>query len=99
MLNFETILENLKKFKLPTEQEIKIICDKVSEMLIDLDNIEEVECPLIVCGDIRGHFNNLLKMFDIGGKIPDTNYLFLGNIIGYSSHNIETFLFILILKI
>ena len=74
MSNFDKILENLKKYKLPTEQEIKIICDKVSEKLIDLDNIWEVKFPLVVCGDIQGQFNDLFEIFNIGGKIPDTNY-------------------------
>ena len=54
---------------------------------------------MIVCGDLRSQFKDLLEMFNISGKIPDTNYLFLGNIIGESNHNIETFLFLLILKI
>jgi len=99
MSNLDSILENLKKYKLPTEQEIKLICDKISEILINLDNIAEIECPLIVCGDIRGQFKDLLEMFNICGKIPDTNYLFLGNLVGNDEHNIETLLYILILKI
>ena len=100
MSNLDAILENLKKYKLPTEQEIKFICDKASEILINLDNIAIVECPLIVCGDIRGQFKDLLELFNICGKIPDINYLFLGNIVGNrDGHNIETLLFILILKI
>ena len=89
----------MKKYKLPTEQEIKLICDKISEILINLDNIAEIEYPLIVCGDIRGQFKDLLEMLNICGKIPETNYLFLGNLAGNDENNIETLLFILILKL
>ena len=99
MSNLDAILENLKKYILPTEQEIKLICDKIAEILINLDNIAEIESPLIVCGDIRGQFKDLLEMFNICGKIPETNYLFLGNLTGNDEHNIETLLFLLILKL
>ena len=76
-----------------------MICDKISEILINLDNIAEIESPLIVCGDIRGQFKDLLEMFNICGNIPETNYLFLGNLVGNDEHNIETLLYILILKL
>ena len=38
-------------------------------------------------------------MFKIGGNLPDTNYLFMGDYVDRGSHSVETFSLILALKV
>ena len=38
-------------------------------------------------------------MFEVGGKCPDTNYLFMGDFVDRGSHSVETFLLLIALKV
>lgn len=56
-------------------------------MLLEESNVQPVRCPVTVCGDVHGQFHDLMELFRIGGKAPDTNYLFMGDYVdrGYYS--------------
>jgi Calcineurin-like phosphoesterase len=57
------------------------------EVLLEESNVQPVRCPVTVCGDVHGQFHDLMELFRIGGKAPDTNYLFMGDYVdrGYYS--------------
>lgn len=61
------------------EQAIKLICSKVKEILVQEENVKQVQAPVTVVGDVHGQFYDLIEMFRVGGEIPNTNYLFLGD--------------------
>ena len=50
---------------------------QAKEILAVESNVQDVACPVTICGDIHGQFYDLLELFRIGGNIPDTNYLFM----------------------
>ena len=92
-------LEEVKEGKCLTEHDLKILCDKLKEILCEESNVQPVDAPVIVCGDIHGQFYDLLNIFQEGGQIPDKNYLFLGDYVDRGYNSVETLEYLLCLKL
>ena len=75
-------IEQLWECKPLTEMEVKQLCEKAREIFMEESNVQPVRCPVTVCGDIHGQFHDLIELFRIGGRSPDTNYLFMGDYVG-----------------
>ena len=65
------------------ESELQDLCERAKEVLSKEENVHEVPAPVTICGDIHGQFYDLKELFEIGGKPPYTNYLFMGGTIGF----------------
>jgi len=50
-------------------------------------------------GDIHGQWNDLVEMFSIGGSLPGTNFVFLGDYVDRGYYSIETVSLIICLKV
>lgn len=58
---------------------MQALCEKAKEILTEEPNVQQVPAPCTVVGDIHGQYHDLAELFQIGGRAPDTNYVFLGD--------------------
>ncbi len=72
---------------------------QAQEILAQESNVQEVKCPVTVCGDVHGQFHDLMELFRIGGKSPDTNYLFMGDYVDRGYYSVETVSLLVALKV
>ena len=87
-----------QKYQL-TEEEIKILCTKSLEIFMEEPVLLEISAPVNICGDTHGQYNDLLRLFEFGGRPPNTNYLFLGDYVDRGKNSIETMGLLLAYKI
>ena len=72
---------------------------QAKEILSKESNVQEMKCPVTVCGDVHGQFHDLMELFRIGGKSPDTNYLFMGDYVDRGYYSVETVTLLVGLKV
>ncbi|CBZ51632.1 hypothetical protein NCLIV_014260 [Neospora caninum Liverpool] len=92
-------IEQLRRCECIPEREVKALCAKAKEILVEESNVQRVDVPVTICGDIHGQFYDLLELFRVGNFLPETSYLFLGDFVDRGYFSVETFLFLLALKV
>lgn len=69
--NIDALVEKLYIGEyIPTESDIKLVCDNSIEQLEKEDVVLRLESPLVIVGDIHGQFYDLLEIFRIAGRCP-----------------------------
>ena len=61
--------------------------------------MQRVRSPVTVVGDVHGQFFDILEIFKVGGELPFTNYLFLGDYVDRGAHSVEVITLLCLLKI
>jgi serine/threonine-protein phosphatase 6 catalytic subunit len=97
-MDLDNFLSTLKKGGCLTERDLRLLCEKVKEILIEESNVQPVIAPVTICGDIHGQFYDLLELFRTGGEVPDTSYIFIGDFVDRGCNSFETFEYLLTLK-
>ena len=97
--DLDRLIEKTLKCEILEQQAIHILCHKLKDILIEEKNVVNVQLPITVVGDVHGQFFDVLEIFKVGGELPYTNYLFLGDYVDRGSHSVETITLLCLLKL
>ena len=97
--DIDKYLERARKGEVLEEIAIKVVCAKVKEILSHEDNVVAVPAPVTVVGDVHGQFLDVVELFRVGGEVPNTNYLFLGDYVDRGAASVETITYLILLKL
>jgi serine/threonine-protein phosphatase 6 catalytic subunit len=98
-MDIDECIQLIKKGEILPERTLQSCCEKVKELLMEESNVQPVSAPVTICGDIHGQFYDLCELFRIGGEIPDTNYIFIGDFVDRGFNSIQTFELLMCYKI
>ncbi|XP_067123137.1 serine/threonine-protein phosphatase PP1-gamma catalytic subunit B-like isoform X1 [Centruroides vittatus] len=96
--NVDSMISRLLKFRNVSQgsevsfegNEIFGLCYDVRKILLKQPMLLELEPPLVICGDVHGHYFDLLRLLELGGYPPRSNYLFLGDYVDRGNWSLET---------
>ena len=92
-------IETLLRGDLPSERSIRRICESATSILSEEPNTVILKSPISMCGDIHGQFSDLLELFQVGGRVGEYQYLFLGDYIDRGAFGLESFLLLILFKL
>jgi len=79
--------------------EIFAICQAAREIFLSQPSLLELAPPVKIVGDIHGQYTDLIRMFEMCGFPPNSNFLFLGDYVDRGKQSLETILLLLCYKI
>jgi serine/threonine-protein phosphatase PP1 catalytic subunit len=79
--------------------EITAVCTAVREVLLSQPALIELNAPVKIVGDIHGQYNDLIRLFEMCGFPPTSNFLFLGDYVDRGKQSLETILLLFCYKL
>ncbi|EGP92539.1 unnamed protein product [Zymoseptoria tritici ST99CH_1A5] len=79
--------------------EITAICNAARELFLSQPALLELSPPVKIVGDVHGQYTDLIRMFEMCGFPPNSNYLFLGDYVDRGKQSLETILLLLCYKL
>ena len=83
-------LERLQEGNCLPEKDLFLLCERVKDILLEENNVNPVNAPVVICGDVHGQFYDLLNLFKTGGSVSETNYVFMGDFVDRGYNSVET---------
>ena len=87
--DLDQMIATLRRCEVLKESEVKLLCSKAMEILVEESNVQRIDSPVTICGDIHGQFYDLQELFKVGGDCPETNYLFMGDFVDRGFYSVR----------
>jgi len=81
------------------EVELRAILARTEKIIQSQPMLLELDSPVKIVADIHGQFVDLMRVFELGGWPPKSNYLFLGDMVDRGPQQIETVALLFCFKI
>ncbi|CUM65727.1 uncharacterized protein PRCAT00003375001 [Priceomyces carsonii] len=94
----QTKRSSKEKFPI-SPNEIRYIVQKARSVFLTQPSLLRLSPPVKIVGDIHGQFHDLVRIFNVCGYPPYSNYLFLGDYVDRGPRSLEIFLLLLSFKI
>ena len=82
-----------------SNDEIFQLCTLSRQLFLSQPTLIELNPPVKIVGDVHGQYSDLIRLFDMSGFPPNSNYLFLGDYVDRGKQSLETILLLLCYKI
>lgn len=79
--------------------EITAICSAAREVFLSQPTLIELSPSVKIVGDVHGQYHDLIRLFEMCGFPPKSNYLFLGDYVDRGKQSLETILLLLCYKV
>ncbi|KAF2454306.1 serine/threonine-protein phosphatase PP-Z [Lineolata rhizophorae] len=79
--------------------EIFAICQAARELFLSQPALLELSPPVKIVGDVHGQYTDLIRLFEMCGFPPSSNYLFLGDYVDRGKQSLETILLLMCYKL
>lgn len=97
--DLDKVLAHIKEGKHLDEKCTIMLLQKIMEVLYEEPNLVKLNAPITVCGDIHGQLFDLFELFNISGDPSTTKYIFLGDYVDRGYFSLETFMYLVTLKL
>lgn len=82
-----------------TEAEVRFLVMETREIFMSQPMLVELDAPVKLCGDVHGQYTDLLRLFDLCGYPPESNYCFLGDYVDRGRQSLETVCLLMAYKV
>ncbi|QDS68866.1 serine/threonine protein phosphatase Pzh1 [Venturia effusa] len=79
--------------------EITAVCTAAREVFLSQPALLELSTPVKIVGDVHGQYTDLIRMFEMCGFPPSSNFLFLGDYVDRGKQSLETILLLMCYKL